>query len=962
LLYILEDQSIMNQNLYDKTRLRQALPGLALIIVVGMMLTIISYLSGGSRMIWAAPAATIIVNSTADSAIAGDGSCTLREAITNANDNNDSSSGDCATGSGADTIEFDPSVNGGTITLTSALPEISDDLTINGPGAANLTISGNNSVRHFTISGDSTVEISNVTLTNGHESSFGGSIYTFGTLSLDSVIVSNNTTSGIYQDGAIFNYGGTLIIKRSSIVHNHGGSAIVNDDSYINTSSQTTLINSTVSGNRSSSAIFNYIGGGTGESIVHIINSTITDNSTDGAGGAIYNGCSEFNMDDCQARVYMTNSIIAGNKIGSNTTESNADCYSNGGTITSQGHNLVGAGTGCPSDGSNDQSVAPASLFTTVLEQTLADNGGDTLTHALLGGSPATDAADNTLCADASTVNNVDQRGVTRPIDGNNDGTATCDIGAFEHNTITLGDRVWQDFDGDGIQDEREPGAAGVSVNLLIDDTTFFSTTTDASGNYLFTVPPNTYRVQFTGFDTNIYSGITQQGAGSDSSQDSDPSPVSGITEPIPMLMVGKNNDSVDAGLIPKQNPSVQGTVFIDKNGDGNYEAESESGLPNISIVITDSRHFTYTLSTDASGFYSQTVPAGKSIVDVDENDPDMPAELILSPGADDPTTVNVPIGGRGIDNTGYITPTDITISKSVMPSSALPGDLITYTLAYSNVGASRAIGVVISDTIPSEVISTSVSSSGAILTPRSGLSWDVADLAPNQGGLITITGQLSWQTAYPFTNTAIITSPIDINASNNSSHAAVTLVSSVDYSDLPRSYGSAWHTGNGTLWLGSSWDSDSNAGYGQDDDNDNGIEFPAVISTTNTVTVTVSGTSSEKAWLAVWFDWDQSGTFDENEQAYNASVITGTVLISMTQPAPQGSPPILGGKGDMSKWPFTTQRLAYRLRLYDSASQPVLLAPTGPGNGGEVEDGITDLFSKGNQVIYLPLLLRNED
>jgi len=963
----------MKPNLYDQTRLRQTLPGLALIIVVGIMCTIIGYLSGGSRMIWAAPAATIMVNSTADSAIAGDGNCTLREAVTNANNNNDSSSGDCATGSGVDTIEFDPSVNGGTITLTSALPEISDDLTINGPGAANLTIDGNNSVRHFRIyynpSSQITVEISNVTLTNGNAApGGGGSIHnSYGTLSLDTVIVSNNRSD--FSGGGIYNYSGTVIIKNSSIVNNSTpmrGGAILSENYSVYSLSEITLINSTVSGNSSACTICSLGAFQTGNSLsadqtirsyVHIFNSTITDNSSEvdqwgHLGGAIYNSAS--------SSVDITNSIIAGNQIESDTTHIYADCYNNGGTITSQGHNLVGEGTGCPSDGSNDQSVAPADLFTTVLEQTLADNGGDTLTHALLGGSPAIDTADNTICADVSTVNNVDQRGVTRPIDGNNDGTATCDIGAFEANAITLGDRVWQDFDGDGIQEEREPGAAGVTVNLLIDDTTFFSTTTDASGNYIFTVPPNTYRVQFTGFDTNIYSGITQQGVGSDSSQDSDPDPTTGITDPIKMLIIGQNNDRVDAGLIPKNIPSVQGTVFIDQNGNGNYEADSESGLPNISLVITDSRHFTYTLSTDASGFYSQTVPAGNTIVDVDENDPDMPAELILSPGADDPTTVNVPVGGTGIDNTGYITSrTDITISKSVMPSSALPGDFITYTLAYSNVGASHAIGVVISDIIPSEVISTSVSSSGATLTGM-GLSWDVGDLAPNEGALITITGQLSSQTAYPFTNTAIITSPLDINASNNSSRAAVTLVSSVDYSDLPSSYGTAWHTDNGRLYLGSSWDRDSNAGNGQDDDNDDGLEFPAVISTTNTLTVTVSGTSSQKAWLAVWFDWDQSGTFEEKEQAYNASVITGTVAFTMTQPAPPQSPPVpsflgtsLGGKA------FTTHRLAYRLRLYDSASQPVLLAPTGPANGGEVEDGITYLFNKDNQVIYLPLLLR---
>jgi hypothetical protein len=57
----------------------------------------------------------------------------------------------------------------------------------------------------------------------------------------------------------------------------------------------------------------------------------------------------------------------------------------------------------------------------------LHDNGGPTFTHALLFGSPAIDAGDNSACPA------TDQRGFVRPMDGDDDGTATCDIGAFEH-------------------------------------------------------------------------------------------------------------------------------------------------------------------------------------------------------------------------------------------------------------------------------------------------------------------------------------------------------------------------------------------------------------------------------------------------------------------------------------------------------------------------------------------------
>jgi hypothetical protein len=61
----------------------------------------------------------------------------------------------------------------------------------------------------------------------------------------------------------------------------------------------------------------------------------------------------------------------------------------------------------------------------------LADNGGETLTHALLPGSPAIDTGDNPACLAS------DQRGISRPQDGNNNGDVFCDIGAFEVESLS---------------------------------------------------------------------------------------------------------------------------------------------------------------------------------------------------------------------------------------------------------------------------------------------------------------------------------------------------------------------------------------------------------------------------------------------------------------------------------------------------------------------------------------------
>ncbi len=148
------------------------------------------------------------------------------------------------------------------------------------------------------------------------------------------------------------------------------------------------------------------------------------------------------------------------------------------------------------------------------------------------------------------------------------------------------------------------------------------------------------------------------------------------------------------------------------------------------------------------------------------------------------------------------------------------------------------------------------------------------------------------------------------------------------DYGDLAHSYGVAWHTGDGTLRLGTTWTLDSEfAPPGYDDGSDDGVTFPNGLmpGQPNIVRVNVQGTPTNGRWLGLWFDWNGDGIFGdqaEGEQVYSAAVNSGDNDITVDVPGDAATP------------------MRYRARLYDSASNPLRDAGSwGGATGGEVED-----------------------
>jgi len=190
--------------------------GTGLAVAAAIVLAAVSIFFFSSIPVRPAHAATITVNTAVDNLTSGDGSCTLREAIRNANSDSDTTGGDCAAGSGADTID----VPMGVYTLAIAGKneqaaatgdlDITDDLTIVGVGANGLgtVISGAFGVdRVFEITrifpdpfppvGIRDVQIKGGDPIAGLSGGQGGAIMNRGTLTLSNIeLISNRALEG----------------------------------------------------------------------------------------------------------------------------------------------------------------------------------------------------------------------------------------------------------------------------------------------------------------------------------------------------------------------------------------------------------------------------------------------------------------------------------------------------------------------------------------------------------------------------------------------------------------------------------------------------------------------------------------------------------------------------------------------------------------------------------------------
>jgi hypothetical protein len=418
-----------------------------------------------------------------------EGDCTLIDAILAAN--TDAEVGACPAGSGDDIIMLT-----GDVTLdavdndtsgNNGLPSVISHITLEGGGFTIARQAGDAMFRLFHVGEEGTLVLKHVTLSGGETDVIlsegeteakanGGAIRNEGILFVIESTITGNTANGggglsnngeatihnstitgniAENGGGLYNFGGTMTVVNSTITNNTGG-GISNAGALVGVG-DLTVVGCTITGNTSK----NGGGGLSNVGIGAISNSTIFENTTESGGGGVFNS----------GTLALTNVTISGNtakEVGggifnsSELTVNHATIVGNQANLSSGLDNYAGQveinnsivangeNGGCFGDQTlqldergftgrrnrDSDETCPDTKLIEGLDETLADNGGSTPTHALMENSNAIDNGRDEYCTP------TDQRNALRTGE-------RCDIGAFE-----FGGEPALDGDGDLFIDE----------------------------------------------------------------------------------------------------------------------------------------------------------------------------------------------------------------------------------------------------------------------------------------------------------------------------------------------------------------------------------------------------------------------------------------------------------------------------------------------------------------------------
>ncbi len=528
------------------------------------------------------------------------------------------------------------------------------------------------------------------------------------------------------------------------------------------------------------------------------------------------------------------------------------------------------------------------------------------ITSPGLGGDPAQDSNINpaTSCSEVVTL-------------AVNEDNPTIDAGLVPTGTASLGNYVWFDYNGDGIQNEAPyDGVNGVSVELYIDNgdgvpgagDTMVAVTATADdvngipGHYRFDglAPGVPYFVEFS-FPASA-TGFTNANAGGDDTTDSDANVTTGYGQ-IAILSAGQYDPSHDAGiLLPNGGLLLGNQVWLETDNDGIFEPQNgEVGINGVRVnlyrdvngdgipSIDEYAGSTITLTSNGlDGRYSfGSLDGGEYLVVVDLNNFTGSGPLAglqtctgNDPAPDPDNDVN------GDDNGGFIGAVLASLPVTLQPNQEpiTDGD---------------------SDNNTNLTVDFCFTSANVVVP-----AYDYGD----NPDVLSGAGSLEYQTT-----------ALDMGAAHQLGAGSPFLGDCVDADN--GTYQDAMATADDNSQFGSAYGTCANAG-----DDEDGVSFSSTSLLPNDllgITISVGNASPADCNVSGWIDWNRDGTFAAGEQVANGVIVpagNGTT-VNVTVPAAQTPGPVYA-----------------RFRCTSVAGA---ISPVGILSDGEVEDYRIDVIGE---------------
>jgi MBG domain (YGX type)/Right handed beta helix region len=546
----------------------------------------------------------------------------------------------------------------GTIDLTSALPDLSNNIVLDGPGALDLTVQRDPNAAAFsvfTVDSGVTVNLSGMTIAGGNAGFYsgnGGGVDNFGTLTVSNSVLSNNSAwmgGGIYDET-----GGKLAVSGTSFT---GNSANVNGGGIFNDSSSTaTVSGSTFTGNSAlgiyfgtdGGGVFNEIGGmltvrdsifannsaslnggGIGSSgILTVSGSTFTGNVATNDGGGIFNDSSNTATVSSCTFSGNTASVDGGgvsNELGGSLTVSGTTIYNNSASLSGGGI-------------FNDSSSAVTVLSSTLSGNTASSNGGG-VENAGRETVSGTSFTFNSASGDGGGVDNFGTLTVSNSVVLSNSAWSGGGICDESGGTLAVSGSSFTgnlgETSGGGI---NSSGTATVSGCSFTNNSTFLSQIPGTLGGGVFNQNGGTLAVSYSSFTGNSayegggidnygtatvsYSAFTSNSAAGDGGGIANPSGTVTLTN----CTVGGNTSGGDgggmsdpSGTVTLTNCTVSGNTsqsagggIANGQGSGNVTLNNTIVAGNISTVADDDDIFgqilpasAFNLIGDGSGIFN---------------------------------------------------------------------------------------------------------------------------------------------------------------------------------------------------------------------------------------------------------------------------------------------------------------------------------------------------------------------